>query len=71
MVLILSTVFPSLLQPHIHYHRITTELDDIFGAVLSCMSAVINLSELHKLLDLLVVKGAVLSVVLTDEVLRQ
>lgn len=35
------------------------------------MSAVINLSELHKLLDLLVVKGAVLSVVLTDEVLRQ
>ena len=33
------------------------------------VSDFINLSELHKLLDLLVVEGAVLSVVLTDEVL--
>lgn len=33
------------------------------------MSAFINLSELHKLFDLLVVERAVLSIVLTDEVL--
>ncbi len=35
----------------------------------SCIRTFINLSELHKLLDLLVVEGVVLSVVLTDEVL--
>lgn len=46
--------------------RFNTKLDqDLF-----CMkSAFINLSELHKLFDLLVVERAVLSVVLTDEVL--
>lgn len=34
------------------------------------VSAFMNLSELHKLFDLLVVERAVLSIVLTDEVLR-
>lgn len=34
------------------------------------MNSVINLSELHKLLDLLVVERAVLSIVLADKVLK-
>lgn len=34
------------------------------------MSKFTNLSELHKLSDLLVIEGAVLSIVLTNEVLK-